>query len=479
MSLPINVRDHGARGDGVADDTAALQRALDSAPGRNGKRVVMPDGVYRSGTLRVGSDTHLELRPGALLQGSSDIADYPLMGGVLMGDQHGRHLLDVREAVNVRIDGGGIIDGAGPSFWHPSTHPLAWRRAHPQRPSPMIACTGCSDLVIENLTLRNSAGWTLHLHGCDRVRVCSVKITNPLFGPNTDGIDIDGSHEVVVTDCRIETGDDAVVIKTSADARDCRDILVANCLLRSHCAALKLGAGESFHDMRRIEFRDCVVQNTHRPLALYSLEGATIEDITVRNIVADTACAIALTRPIHIELRRRRSQSRAGSIRNVRITNFTCMTEGRILLAAEAGLVIENVSLEGIRLIYPTVDDPQLMDPDAGGGQFANHNPEARRARAAVVAENVRDLSVTDLSLTWPEPGADPGTIRAVPWLPVEKAVNGTDGIFGREGFNTGTLPPFALLWGCGLEGGRFDAEGLHPLAGAARFDLDGCTIRV
>jgi hypothetical protein len=479
MMLPINVRDHGARGDGSTKDTAALQRALDAAALRGGGRVVFPDGLYLSGTLQVGSNTHIELRPGALLQGSPDIADYPLVGGTVRGDRRDRHLLVLNDAHGVRIDGGGIIDGAGPAFWEPQTHPLAWMATKPHRPSPMILCAGCSDLVIENLTLRNSPGWTLHLHVCDRVRVCWVKIVNPPFGPNTDGINIDGCQEVEVTDCRVETGADAIAIKTSGDARGCRDIRVANCLLRSNCVALKLGAGESFHDMRQIEVRDCVVQNSHRPITVYSLEGAVIEDVTFRNIVADTACEVALTRPIHLELRRRRPDSRAGAIRGVRISNFTCLTEGRILIVAEPGMRIDGVELRGIRLVYPTADDPQAMDPDAGGAELANHNPEARRARAAVVAENVRGLDVSDLEIQWPEPGVEPGAIRDVAWVPPVKAVNGTRGTFGPESFNPGKPTPFSVLWGRGLEEGRFDAGETAPYAGAPRFDLEGCSIRV
>ena len=118
--LPVSVRECGARGDGVADDTAPVQAALDRAAARGGGHVIFPDGRYRCGTLRIGAHTHVELRPGAVLQGSDNPADYPPRTGHAVGDRTGRHLLVVRGGGGVRIDGGGIIDGAGPAFWDPA-----------------------------------------------------------------------------------------------------------------------------------------------------------------------------------------------------------------------------------------------------------------------------------------------------------------------------------------------------------------------
>lgn len=390
----------GAVGDGRTLNTDAIQKALDAAHAAGGGRVVVPPGTWLTGTLLVRDHVTLEVQSGATLLGSTDIAHYPHRRDGHNADRQPHHLL-VLAGRGITLCGGGTIDGSGPAFWDPPVGQPPWKRARRPRVSPMVECIDCADLRIGNLTLANSAGWTCHLFRCDCVVVHGLRIVNDVFGPNTDGIDINGCRDVLVSDCHIETGDDAIVLKSTADARSCERIVVTNCIIRSNCAALKLGT-ESHHDMRQIAFSNCVCYASNRAVGLYCLDGATYEDVLVGNIVADTECGIALCRPIHLDLRRRTDESRMGVIRNVRISNFACRTAGRILLTAEKGGLLQNILLRDVQLTYRQVEDPVPLVPQAKSTQFSNRSPEARAARAAVVAENVQGLELRDLVINWP-----------------------------------------------------------------------------
>jgi polygalacturonase len=404
-----SVLDYGAVNDGRTLTTAAIQAAIDAVAKAGGGTVVLPPGIYRSGTIHLRSRLRLELEPGAVLQGSPELADYPPAGrSGIDNDRQEHHLLIARDCVHLRIGGGGTIDGNGPAFWEPSEGPRAWIRSKSRRVSPLLELSGCSDLVLEDITIRNSPGWTVHAFCCDRVRIRGVTVDNQMWGPNTDGFDLNGVRDLMMSDCHVTAGDDAIVLKTSRDARSCERVTITNCVLKTYCAALKLGT-ESWHDFRNIAIANCVVHGSPRAFACYMFDGATIEDVAVSNIACDTACGWALNRPLHLDLRRRdRSHPigpdapAAGRMRNIAISNLVARTDGRLILTAADGGRIEGVRLSGLSLRYPIIEDPAVIGTQADGLQFSRHSPEARGARAAIVADGVDGLRVDGLSIRWP-----------------------------------------------------------------------------
>ena len=117
-----------------------------------------------------------------------------------------------------------------------------WKHNEPNN-GDLVLLTECSNVNIQNITLQGSTSWTCHLLGCDHVTVDGMKICNPLYSPNTDGIDVDGSQEVQITNCDICTGDDAIVLK-NRNAKvhfphDCKDITIDHCHLTSQTNGLK------------------------------------------------------------------------------------------------------------------------------------------------------------------------------------------------------------------------------------------------
>ncbi len=473
-SSSLAITRFGAVADGVTKCTNAIQKALDAAAEAGGGVVTVPPGMYLTGTLHLRSRVCLDIQPGATLLASPDIGDYPEMTWGHNKDRQPHHFIVASDLSNVTIRGGGTIDGSGPAFWHEQEAPNQWIKARQRRPSPMLEITRCRDVRISDITLTNSPGWTCHLHDCDRVFVRGVTIDNHLFGPNTDGFDVTGCHDVVISDCQVSTGDDAIVLKTTPDSRDVRRVAVTNCVLRTQCVALKLGASESYKDMRQVTFSNCTVHGSTRAVGLYTLEGGTLEDIAVSNIVCDTKLPVILNRPIHLDARKRREESAAGTIRNVIISNFIARTDGRILMTAADGTRIEQVTLRDVQLAYPRLDDPAQTGPTAGGSQFSNHSPEARGARAAVVADGIEDLVIDNLQVRWPRPGEP----APEDWQFASRTGHGEFRYFDGTA-DASEAPPFSAVWGRHLRGGRIAAPLATGWAGAKRLDLEDCDIAV
>jgi Glycosyl hydrolases family 28 len=406
MQFPhsVSITDHQAIGDGKTLNTRAIQSAIDAAatPGGGG-HVVVPPGTFVTGTLHLHSNLWLELRPGAVLAGSPRIGDYQELEAGFQKDLQPFHLLVIRDAENVRITGPGRIEGSGPAFWEPEPTPSGWFRELARRPSPLIVCTDCHRLIWDGIEITNSPGWTLHLKRCDDVQVRGVSIRNNLFGPNTDGIDIDGCRDVRVSDCLIVAGDDAIVLKTTPDSRSCERVTVTNCVISTHCRALKLGAHESFHDMRDIVFSNCVVDKSVSIFALLCRNGGVMENITASNIVGHAFVNPDYNLPIHIDCARTNPAALPGRIRNVLVSNFLCHTNGRILVTGEPDYPVENITLRGIQFHGRNMHDPFPGGLTAFGPQFSPATPEARAARAALVLQHVRGFVAQDVDIHWPQ----------------------------------------------------------------------------
>ncbi|MDX9981365.1 MAG: glycosyl hydrolase family 28-related protein, partial [Lentisphaeria bacterium] len=154
----VNVRDHGAVGDGVAKDTKAIQQAIDVCAEGGGGRVVLPKGRYLSGSLVLRDGVTLVVEPEAVLLGSRELADF---SGPLLG---------AKDARNIGIEGGGTIDGQGEAYWEKARdyNGPAWKGTAQfeykalRRPA-FIRFTGCSDLTVRNIKLVGAPSWTLHL----------------------------------------------------------------------------------------------------------------------------------------------------------------------------------------------------------------------------------------------------------------------------------------------------------------------------
>jgi polygalacturonase len=240
-----NPSKHGAKGDGVTKDTAAIQAAIDACEAHGGGTVRLVAGTYLSAPIVLKSNIALQLDKGATLLGSADHADYLAMTMFHLPDL--QPLVSATNATNVAITGEGVIDGNGETWWQMAR---AIRDAgilgtgHP-RPK-LIIFDHCKHVRVEGVTIQNSPMWQLVPYYCDDVIIRNIKVLAPARSPNTDAIDPFSSSHVVIDHVFADVGDDDVAIKSgpinSPGPDDpSRDITITDCTFL-HGHGLSIGS---------------------------------------------------------------------------------------------------------------------------------------------------------------------------------------------------------------------------------------------
>lgn len=386
--------------------TEALQKALDQAAAEAGDRTVLvPAGRWTVRTFFLRSGVTLFLAEGAVLQPDPDLSQYPQLNHGHNKDRQPFHLMVADGVENVTITGNGMIDGCGELFWEGMMPPPNdyFHKAKPQRISPLLEFKNCRHLRLEKITILNSPGWTVHTYLCEQVWIDGITIRNNMLGPNTDGLDINGCRHVTVSNCDIRGCDDNIIIKATADAGPSEYIVVNNCILESLCAAVGLGA-ETASDIRYVAVSNCTVLNAIRMLQIILWDGGVVENCVFTNFTGQAMTRRGTDRAIHFDVQEHEGEAaELGKIRNILVSNFVCRTRGRILLTAQDGACLENITLRDVVLDYPEVEDPAYTVPRDTSTQLSNFSPEARVARAAVVADNVKGLTLANIVTQWPE----------------------------------------------------------------------------
>lgn len=364
----IDVRTAGAAGDGVRLDTRALQNAIDACAGSGGGTVRLPAGRYLSGTLFLRSRVTLHLEPGAVLLGSTNLADYPETVQKFRSytdNYTDKSLIYAEGAEDIAITGRGVIDGQGAAFKGP----------YKVRPYT-IRIIECRNVLVEGVTMRDSPMWMQHYLACDGVVIRGIAVHSRV-NHNNDGIDIDCCSRVRISDCDIWSGDDAICLKATAN-RSCRDVAITNCVISTNCNALKMGT-ETNGGFENVTIANCTVYDTRLGgLALEIVDGGTMDRITVSNLVMHNTGA-----PIFIRLGDRARPFRegdarppAGRMRNVLISNVEADGGSRTgcALSGLPGQNIENVTLENISLAF--TGGGKLSDAARAIPEFPDKYPE-------------------------------------------------------------------------------------------------------
>lgn len=405
----FSVKDFGAVGDGKSNDTPAIQNAIDACAAAGGGVVLLPAGNFLSGSLLLRSNITLRITPGATLTGSRRMEDYAPP-----------HLLNISGVENVAIDGGGRIHGSGDAFWKDrSDHPY-FLGIRP-RPSPMIEISDSKGVRVQDLSIRDTPGWGIHVLRSDGVVIRSVSLISHLRGPNTDGIDIDSSRNVRVADCYIEGGDDAIVIKTprraGAALRPAENIAITNCVMTSTSNCFKLGT-ESSSDFKNIAISNCVMFKLpgafRAPISGIAIE--TVDGGTIDGLVASNITMRDVGTPIFIRLGNRgrgMAEPRPGTLQNVSISNV--VATGSLITSSVTGLpghLVRRVNLDSINI---SMKGGEKKAGDLNVPELADQYPEAWMFGVlpshGFYARHVESLTLRNVQVRWEDADARPAMV--------------------------------------------------------------------
>ncbi len=452
----FNVRDYGAAGDGTTLDTSAINAAIAACSAHGRGTVLLPPGVYLTGSVHMKSNVALKLEGGAILRGTSDMAQYdPREENPWSEYQDGSHTYFHRSLIwgedlqNVAILGPGLIDGNDvfepwPGRASPPPPPLGWilstllyqidEDLFRRGPKP-IALKSCTNVLIKDITILHAPDEAILATGCRSVLVHGFTAREV----RVDGIDPDGCERMTIADCEIISLDDAVAIKSGyalGRKLPCRDLTVRNCLVSSFVNALKIGT-ESVGDFRNILFRDCVIHNlpgfpSYAGISIISVDGGEINGLTASGITMRN-----VNYPVFIRLGdrlRTPENPPIGRIRNVLIEEVTAAggigTGSSLIISVPEATIGEGIRLEDVEIncrgggsllssflpvpearesngIYP---DPAYIIPGKppAYGFFCRHGKdltfrnvrlgfETPDRRAALIAEDVEGLVIEGL----------------------------------------------------------------------------------
>lgn len=387
--------------------TAELQKMIDACASHGGGTVVIPPGRHVTGTLRLRSNVRLWLDAGAVLEGSRDLADYPVIPGSFRGytdNYTDKSLIFAEDASHVSIEGRGVIGGQGAAF----------RGPYKVRPY-MIRMINCRNVAVSDVTIRDSPMWVQHYLACQGVSIRGITVHSRV-NANNDGIDIDCSSRVRISDCDISSGDDAIVLKSTADL-PCRDVAVTNCVLSTACNAFKLGT-ETNGGFEDIVLSNTTIYDTNLAgIALEIVDGGTLDRVAISNVTMRNVRA-----PLFVRLGDRARPPVAGAprppigrLRNVTIRGVRAAGAARTgcAIAGLPGHPIENLALEDVRLEFE--GGGTAADASRVPGEHPEAYPEYKMFGTlpayGLYCRHVRGLRLRDVEVAANQPDARPPLI--------------------------------------------------------------------
>lgn len=303
----LRVNDFGAKGDGITPCTDAIQRAIDEAESKGGGLVTFAPGMYVTGSVFLGNNVTLHIPRGVTILGSENIEDYKRIdtrvAGIEMKWPAG--IINIIGKKNALVSGYGTIDGRGRVHWEKyfrmreeyNPKGLRWAVDYDcERPQGIII-QDSYNAQVRDISMYRLGFWSLHVLYSQHVTIDNVIICNniEMKGPSTDGIDIDSSSSILVTNCYIQCNDDNFCLKAGRDAdglrvnRPCEYVMFYNCTA-GHGDGLLTCGSETSGGIRHIVAYNMEGYGTKYGLRFKSTStrGGVIEDINICNVMMDS-----------------------------------------------------------------------------------------------------------------------------------------------------------------------------------------------
>jgi polygalacturonase len=438
----FDVRQYGAVEGGTAKNTQAIRRAIQAAAKAGGGTVLIPAGRWLTGPIHLESNLNLRIAKGAEVLFSQDVNDYR---PAVFCRHEGIECYKLSPFIyangkkNIAITGEGTLNGQGQPWWKLPGQDKAGaalrkmaeedvpvdKRVFDGGPNGILRPTfiqplSCQNVLIEGVTIRYGAFWTISPVYCENVIVRKVTIqTQGEYGhtPNGDGVDPDSSRNVLIEYCDLDTGDDCIVIKSGKDAdglrvaRPCENIVVRHCQTRQGHGGVVCGS-ETSGNIRNVYIHDCVFNGTDRGIRIKTGRGrgGVVENLWARDLTMGTIRNEAILLNMLYTTRRLPEETvtaRTPRFRNMHFSNITCEYAQRsaIQLYGLPEMPIAEITIEGF---------------------------SARSARGIDCAD-VKGIRFKDVSIT-PDQG------------PVVQILDGSDVTFENLQFPQGAEAAFKVL---------------------------------
>ncbi|MBR1684317.1 MAG: glycoside hydrolase family 28 protein [Clostridia bacterium] len=291
-SVTYNVRIFGAQGDGVHDDTHAIQAAIYACP-ENG-RVLIPRGTYLVFPLFLNSHIRLEIAEGAELRLANDRSRFPILPGMVqttdeqddinLGSWEGNpldafaSLLTGIDVEDVYVYGKGILNGQGDlgDWW--KDH----KKKHGAFRPRMIFLNHCETIVFQGLQIMRSPAWNVHPYFSKHLGFYSLTITAPADSPNTDGFDPESCEGISMMGVHFSVGDDCIAIKSGKIymgrryQTPCKNIEIAHCLMEDGHGGVTVGS-EMSGGVQDVHIHHCTMRHTDRGLRIKTRRGRGVQ----------------------------------------------------------------------------------------------------------------------------------------------------------------------------------------------------------
>lgn len=445
----FDIRAYGAKSDGQTINTSAIQNAIDACHAAGGATVLVPEGVFVSGSLRLKSRVTLKIAKDAILRGSPKIEDYTVETAPLhwsafwafAASQWKQCLIYAEDAEQIGIEGPGTIDGQG------GTERKVFPNANDPRRPMLVRIVGCRKVTVRDVKLLDPASFTTFFVRSEDIHIERVAIRSRK-SQNGDGLNFDGCRRVRIKDCDLDTGDDGIAPKTFHPDWPNEDFEISGCRITSRWHAIRVGA-ESIGAIRRLSMRDCVFTHCQGGIKIEANEGALFEDLSFSGIEMKQVCQpfMVLASRFAFSAHGQSVRPPVGRIRNVRFTD--------------------------IRVVAGAGDDVGFK------GKSGSADPFERLCSAVVSRPGTRieDVLFKNIDLTFPGGGTSEHAAR----LDVGELLEATDYIKWATPFD-GELPASALylrhVKGVRLENVRLAVEKPDARAFIAGDDIEGLTLQ-